>query len=200
MLLRACTLRGENVRFELSDCPVTVTEGTFALTGIANSKIMYLNTIMRGCESEDIFEGDLVYDAEDNLLGYVIYIGGFKLQKIDGSVTKLEIGNHIKVKVGNITSARIVSSNPSRTPLLFKYEDSLVYMSLFLYKLENGNIAVTGKSYAGKQLVPSKLQFFTGLVCDGAQVFFGDEVDGHAVKLCGLYPGIIKDGQVQTLD
>lgn len=199
MLLRAINTKDELVNFDLSDCPVQVTDGLYALAAIPNSPLLVSQTITRGDPETSIFEGDIVYE-DGEYVGYIIYKQGFKIQKDDGTLKDLELNSHIKVEIGNIDSMRKVCNNSNRDYILLSYHDKVISMNLFLYKMQNGRIAVIGKSYTdGRSIDPKKLKHYTGCEIDGRKLFYGDIFEGKTLVLKDFKPYFYKDGEYEEV-
>ena len=192
MLLKGFALNGDRVNFKLSDCPVYFTNNIIGLVGIKGSKLISASTIMRGDEETGVFEGDRVY-LKGELIGYVVYAGGFKLQTLNDELKNLFDDPHIKVKEGNRKTANIVSNSEYRSELVFRYNKKNIYMSVFLFKNKDGMLAVAGKSLNGTLIDPEQIHFYTGLADDdGTKLFFDELYKGGILSLRNGMPCIVK--------
>ena len=189
MLLNGITLRGARVGFELSDCPVYLTEDVIGLAGVERSKLILANTIVRGDESTGMIEGDIVLDENENVIGYIIYSQGFKVQTLSNEIKKLEEYEHIQMKKGDKESILQVTGSEHRTELLFKCNRQEFFMALFLCKNKNGTIAVSGKTFKCKSLNPNEIHFYTGVTdTAGNKLFYGELYKGGVISLVNGLP------------
>ena len=173
MLLKALSINNDWVDFTVFDCPVYMEANIIALTGRKGSDLLQADTIVRGDKNTNVFEGDRVYES-DELVGYVIYSKGFKLQKLNGQIEDLVLREHIQLKQGNKETIKIISSNEQRTRLLFSDGESVVQLTVFLLKNSAGKIGVMGRTCKANAIDPSKLRFFTGLTKEDGELLFFD--------------------------
>lgn len=129
------------VEFTLSDCPVVVSGTLMAITGRRLSPLIQIASIVRGDLELGLFEGDKLYNGEDEL-GQVVYVQGFKLLKLDMTVEKLPNLKHIQVVKGNRESLLQVCSFKDRTPLQLVYNNELSSLERLVEKTKDGQYAL----------------------------------------------------------
>lgn len=188
MLFKAMSLNGEPLKFTLGDCPIHIGGNKGALAGVVGSKLFIRDTIVRGYALEDgteVYEGDFIIDKSSNKeIGIVVYNAGFYIHTKDGVEKKVPEARHILVKQGSIESVDIVCYEMLRSPIEFKYNDSVFHLENFVCK-KNGIIVLSNIS------TPVSEQFirvFTGLEVGGEKLFYGDFFDCGTVELIDGVP------------
>ena len=193
MLLKGYNLHKERVDFTLSDCPVHLSTTLIGLSGRKPSYLIKSSTIVCGDDETGIYEGDLVYE-DDVEIGYVVYSSGFKVQRHNGDLKKLVLDEHIKVKEGNIASAKVACLNSSRTNVMdFQYDGNKVTVGMFLTKIDDYVVIKSKKKV--KLIDTDRLLFFTGLSDkDGNQLYFKQVYNGGIIVLHDLEPMLKRNG------
>lgn len=186
MLLKGYTEYGGRVDFSLQDCPILISDTKIALSGIKKSRLIKVNTIVRGDKETGVFEGDEVY-CDGILLGIVVYSKGFFLQDLNKSLKKLSQLQHIQVKEGNVKTVRDAFYSPHRTALTFGYKNDRIDFKSFVTKSgEFISIAETSRL-----VDPKDLLFFTGYSrSDGRGIHFGELYKGGTVVLHNYEPAV----------
>ncbi|MCI9050701.1 MAG: hypothetical protein HFI05_02065 [Lachnospiraceae bacterium] len=197
MIFRGFTNSNERVDFRIQDCPVFVSTNMIALFGVKGSRLIKADTVTRGDEQTNIFEGDKVY-SEKEFIGIVIYAKGFMLQDLDNVLKILPSGNHIKIEDGDSSSAKIAFHSEYRTELLFQYYGVNVNLKSFVAKLKNGLAVIPLKSL----IDANELLLYTGIIKeDGSKLFFGQNYKGGTIVLHNNIPMIkTKDDEFILID
>lgn len=180
MKLRAFSVHGKDTLFGLEDCPVHVSKSLVALVNKRYSEMLQAETIVRTDERLALTEGDIIYDkSTGELLGYVIYSSGFKVQTTQGFVKDVPDKEHIYVRHRNTDSVKEVVESCMRTPLLFKYgEDTVLKLKSVVKANGDKHIGILQKKSTGAYSVRAcELKWFSGLRDeDGNKFFYGDKL------------------------
>lgn len=197
MLLRGFTISGERIDFSIQDCPVFISTKVLALFGVKGSELIKSDTVVRGNEQTNIFEGDKVYSNEQ-LLGVVVYSRGFMLQDLEGVLKILPSGNHIKIEDGDSSTSKLAFHSKYRTELVFNYHGINVNFKSFIAKLKDG-LAIKP---VNRQIDAKELLLFTGVIKeDGSKLFFGQTYKGGTIVLHNNVPMIrIRDDEYMPID
>lgn len=169
--LRASSVCGKYmVPFSLKDGPIPLDDNTFALSEIPNSPILTYESILRGCDIEDLFAGDIVTsNGKDYLISYHRGLVGRSLDDTREVLYFDDIGKI--TMVSNIYNREAyMSSRQSTFP--YKYKNDVFYLQ-DIYGIQNGMLRVNIK---GGLLVPiEEAQQYAGVRGPESElVFFGD--------------------------
>lgn len=189
MLLRAITMTGELFQFEVKDCPVMVNDTTIALINLPNSPLLKAGTIARGDEETGIFEGDMVVDENNQLIGYIVYDAGFKVCKDTGEILPLDvIGKHNVITNSHTTVFNKLGNY--YLPVRLKDGD-FTFNLLQMVRVKDGMITVYHKLIKSIYLATTRI--CSGLNKNGVEVAFGDMVKDGTIVLHDLHPMVLLD-------
>lgn len=176
--LRARTVSGELYTFTMSNIPLRIDSKTFVLAKIPNSPILKWNTIQRGLDIPDIFEGDILeIEGKLYLLGYE---RGFNLVAEDCVSGYDYLYNHKDYKVvGNIYTMKFPKQLKAVKRLTFKYENRIVPINLITGYYQDNPIATGVSHYVDMD----RLQQSAGISINNQKIFFGDMLNGCPVEL-----------------
>lgn len=180
---RALSYENEFVKFKLTDCPNILNSTTFFLNKIFKSPKLYLPA-MRGHPTEDIFEGDYVYDKNtDELLGIVIYNNGFGWTKISEDFKESLTMDHIYLKEGDSNSLKLLCSK-TVTPTLFRY----IRGNPYIFRMNEivcaeGDVLDILQSRRNNKARFSELSCLCCITEDGEKLFEGDFYNNKIVDI-----------------
>ena len=193
MRLRAISMAGDYVFFEMRDCPVILNDRAFILLNRPNSPILQLGSIARGTDDERMYEGDFVLDGQYNVIGYVIYNKGFKVFTLDENVIPMQEDFKV-LSNSTVLTSKIMKS--SKSPMVFVSDDiSFTMYSLVTCEKDVGYVF----SKNLKSINLDQVKFATGYRMNGKDICFGDELKGGLVVLHDCLPAIKTDDGFQRL-
>lgn len=196
MLFSGISNNNERINFGMADCPVHISTKEVVLAAKRCSPIINAKSIVRGDETLNIFEGDEIYE-NDELLGIVVYAGGFALQTVQGKIKSLPHGEHIKVKEFNKESLEVLSRCKRRTPFLFSADGFTFNLTGIAYKVDE-YIIVTNEDYH-KKIIPNSIREYTGLKSGDQELFYGDAFNDGFVVLQKGKPSLEKGNKITPL-
>lgn len=158
------------VDFTLADGPCPLDVDHFVLTERPGSPILTYDTVMRGFDIINLFEGDIVEDEEGNEY-LVSYYRGINYKNIETGKSLKKINGKTKI-ISNIYK-RDVKEKLKITPQgqSFKYND-IVFNLRVIYGVHEGKLLVNAD---GLIVDPQEVQQYTGIRVEAKQrLFFGD--------------------------
>lgn len=179
--LRALSLKGEPVLFDVTDIPVKISETTFVLAAKPDTPIMWANTISRGTEDGSFFEGDVV--KYNDICYRIIFNRGFKAVTAEKEEVRY---------LREIQGAEVISYGASSA-------SSLVYRA-------RGRSFLLGDiigAYSGFALVstlkekvdPVEFQQDAGFSVCRNRLFYGDPYNGSWLVMKSGRPCVRVDGE-----
>lgn len=169
--LRATSVCGKYLySFSLEDAPIPLDNETFVLSNVPNSPILLYNSILKGCDVEDFFAGDIVrVNGKDYLLSYHRGLVGKSLDEEADLLYLDDIGNFDMVS--NIYN-RKVDMLSRQLSFPYKWKDTTFYLEK-IYGMKDGMLLVNVKG--GLMIPPNEIQQYAGIRgVQGEKVFFGD--------------------------
>jgi len=176
------------IDFTIADCPILVQSAVVALSAIDNSRLLRYQTIVRGDESSNIFEGDIILNNETNeKLGIVTYKKGFKMQNTEGALKNIPGRDHIKIEEGNKETINLLR-NKNRSPLRFCALGKVFSIPAISYSLAGQIYFKYNKGFIA--IKPDQVRHSTGFNFNGVELAFGDEYNGGVIVLHNLQPAV----------
>lgn len=172
--MRALTVDKQLYAFNIRDAPTRISDGKYCITRKPGSPLLYLDVVMRGTDTGDLWEGDIIKD-NDGTLYLIYYYGGFFARSVGKTKYLSELGDY--EKVGNCFDTDFPFSPTFAGNCLFKYRGKFFHF----YDIIG---AVKDKFYAhgivGK-INPDEVQQPVGTDYNGVDLYYGDLVDGLPV-------------------
>lgn len=170
--LRAFSTKGEPRVFTIRDIPTRITRDLFILSLVPNSPILRMDTITRGTDILDLFEGDaLLVNGKEYRISY---LRGFVAISEDKEM----------IQIRDLKDYQIIkqSQKPSKS-MLFKFRGQVLNISNIIGAY--GGYAVINN--IKDRVDPGEIQQDAGFTINKKRIFYGDLFEG--------YPVIMKDGR-----
>lgn len=180
MQFKAMGVDSEFYRFKIEDCPVILNMGIMALTAKPGSKLLRIDTVVRGSDN-NIFEGDRVL-YKGGYFGYVVYAGGFKVRcKDTGELVDIPYGKNFRISKGTKRSIGDAVRDEDRSWLSLKVKDDIFELNGIVCSYRQSSIAITTVKCQERYVKPEDVRCSTGIEKEGNTLFFGDEYMGGKV-------------------
>lgn len=163
---RAMSVTGEPYIFTMLDIPTKITQDTFVLSLVPNSPILRYDTIVRGMDCFDLFEGDRI--EVDGTEYTIVYQKGFVAMTDD---------RH-SLKIADIKDYKVlsISSTPSKS-LMFRYRGTTISIANIVGAYSDYVILNNVKGH----IDPSEIQQDAAFSINRNRIFFGDLYNGYPV-------------------
>ena len=179
-IMRALSRDNKWYEFKIEDAPTLIDDDWFILANKEFSYTCNLNTIRRGVEEYDVFEGDIILDSEgDKWL--VCYERGFYCINENYNIKYLYQFNNIKV-VGDIDRGEYfpISIN-FRVKHLFKY-GKIIFRINDICGAYKKDMLIRS---VGKPVKPSDVKQECCCVHNGTRIYLGDKCEHGVINLYG---------------
>ena len=182
MRLRGISTQNQFVYFGIEDGPVSINDKQTILMNRKDSPIIITKSIMRGTDSESLFESDFIINKINMLMiGYVVYTSRFCVWDIKREIVVPLSELPPYFNTGNKTMHRISDVIEKGSSLQFYGDGSFFRIKRVMYA-EPDRIWVNLKTNEGLPI--SHVSYCSGYIDEnGNNLYFGQEYKGGIVTL-----------------
>lgn len=167
-MMKARTLDGAWVEFDLCDAPTRYNETEFALLNRPNTPRLRLDVVRRGVRAFELFEGDIFESEGTKWL--VCYERGFYAINEDYVTRMLDTFKWHTI-VGDCFSSEFKVPISMRNKHLFKYKNTIFRIEDILGAYDKEHLLL--RCFSDPVPVVD-IQQYCGIVLEGTKAFFGD--------------------------